>query len=470
MFVPTGELSKWLCPVLAALFAACAVRTAPAGTQTEGAPVLTPVPVCPDASRPISRLGTEELARARWRTSAFGVRCSPFAPSLTAASDGALLLVWAPESAGGVLRYPGEEDWGALGGVHSRLLGPEGWTQDTLVSDDTGLSAQQAEVTSLGQDAWLVYWYEPGLVGRRLAGTVWSEPRRLPDRDVYAVAAEVVGDAAGEARAFWIDTREHHFTPSLLDPYPGYEKIFTRSFDDPPDAPAEQVTRPGQYDATLMAVVRRWLPGNPEIVFFRHRGKSDPTLLSGYNDLYLTRRLENRWTDPAALLMHAHGDRREHVQNVLAFRDGDDRLIVVYAGDDDIRVLGEDERNRRVVSTIARSAGSVFGGTTPLAAAIGPDGIVSVVYRAAPAMVFEGTRQRALAPGEGALILLRTDGVSCLDTAVLTDRLPRTPLFDVAVDADGRTHVVYVLADGPDAVLAHAVLGTPIRAVASRVR
>ncbi len=443
--------------LLAAFLGTSAAPAAPVSSPATDAAALTPVPLCPDQTRPISRLTTEELGRAKRRAEGSGVGYSPFEPSIAAAADGTLHLVWAPEYVWSTLHTANDGGWGALSGVHSRILGPNGWAEETPASGDESRDAYHAYVTSVGPDDWIVYWTWPSLVGRRLSGGVWSKPHRLTDHDDLLLSAEVVGVADGDAQAFSIDGRERHFVPSLIDPRPSFAKIFMRRFDDPP-SPPEQVTPPGMYDATLMTSVRHWLNEDLEVVFFKHQGKSEPTRTSGYNDLYLTRRLKKRWTHPVALLTWAHGDREETIHDVLAFRDGEDRLIVVYAGGNEVRVLGRDRRNRRTVTTLARAVGTVFGESPPLAAAIGPDGIVSIVYLAEAAGERGGGRRPALGGKHHALFLVRTDGASCLDAGLLTDRVPMNPLFDVAVDAVGRSHVVYVEYDGSDAVLMHTVI------------
>lgn len=418
---------------------------------------VAPPPACPDA-RIVTASQIRELGRAPNVRNEHGREYSMFEPRLLADAGGVRLL-WTPQ-AQEPLHLKGNR-------VLTRLWTDGRWSDASVVVEGGDSARSQPDGVSVGSGRWAAAWFEAdpnggGLLGRWVAsqcsGDQCSKPGRVTDNEYdgwYPFKPGFLVDVDGLVHRFWMGGRETHRVLSLYDPVREFSKVYRKLLGAPREEPAEQVTARGRYVVTQFTPVRSRSPGPLEIVFFK-KYDDDPYMMPERSaDLYLTSRLEGRWSTPKPLLVAAKGYRREVIEYPLAYRSSSEELYIVFQQGYDLRVLRRDARKGRVVVTIAGGVSPYNDMWPPLRADIGPDGTLSIVYHGLVERFGKMGLWTSYESENQPYYLIRTDGKRCLAAVEVTSSSTKDSLFDVAVDEQGRTHVVWVENENGVGVLKH---------------
>ena len=423
---------------------------------------IAPLPSCPGGLT-LTSSPPEELARAPKTRNKYGREYSPFQPRLVAHAGG-VRLVWTPQLSAPVASRQGFP-------VLTRVWKEGVWSEATVIAEGGDLARFQADALALAPGRWHAAWLETDpnghgsaarLVGSACAVEGCSPPRQLTGaEDRWSpLGSGFLMDRDGVGSVFWMDEREYHFTPGLYHPINHFLKVYRKRLGAPIDEPDEQVTAKGRYFVTQMTPVRGRQPGDLELVFFKKTDPDSDDIARGSADLYLTTRLEARWSTPKPLLVAAKGYYKpEEVDGFLAFRSPAEELLVVYLGWDVLRVLRRDRRHGSEVTTLAQSVVRNNSKWPSVGADVSPDGTLSSVYHARVDRLVKDNRGWERWTSHGSerqpYYLVRTDGRRCLAAASVAGASTQDSLFDVAVDDAGRTHVVWVESEGEMGVMKH---------------
>jgi hypothetical protein len=448
----------WLIPLFLAALAGDSV-------PKPGTVRIAPLPHC--ETEPLKSSQTYEIASrpmivVPWSDTR-SLRLPPFKPLLAATDDGRvhLLLSLGSDCLLGD-RVPG--------GIETFTWDGDSWSAPETIAGGDALCRDRPAAVPLEQGNWAVAWREHSktawrTVARVKMNGVWSDPLAVFNHTHGELGLARGPD--GRAHLFWIDSGERHRVLSLYHPVIFPPKLFHQVLGDPGQTPTDQVTAPGNYQVISALPVRALQPQQLEAVYFRvSLAESIDALAEGSRDLYLTAFTGKRWKAGKPLLVPAAGWRRELVQLVGAFRDARGALLVPFVGGSDLRILRREPGRPGRIGTLAGGLLADYG-LRKVAAAMDREGALSIVYAPLSEQLVEHPlgdkpaypeRGWRTVPEPRPHYLVRTDGNSCLSSAVVsagsTGSTP-SPLFDVAVDSSGRTHVVWVEAEGDGAALRH---------------
>ena len=444
-----------------------------AAAVPNGAVRIAPLPNCGPVKEPLVTSPETEVARRLRRPGRRDLGVGRYDPRLGAGPNGEILLVWSDDAS---------DLWEA---PYSEVVVAEwrngSWGERHTIAAGAGVKRINSEILVVADGSCVVVWFErdwsPGgsgvrLLGRRRTTDRWSEPLRVTDEsldnDYWRPA--LVEDRDGEVKVLWVANREQHWVPSLYHPIHQLTKVFMKPFGAPFEESAEQVTPHGRWAVAEMAPVRTWTRQPPEVVYWMDISLEGRTVVNNSEDLYVTRRNGSSWSKPTPLLNPSRGSRKEQVESVQAFRDSLQNLYVIYTGTfvggryseagfaSELRILQRTTSGRSQITSLARGIGESWSSASPRAS-IGPDGVISIAYRPE---VQEFRRGRWVGSGgeRAPYYLVRSDGTRCLGSIRVSASSTRLPLFDVAVDSQGSTHIVWVQDEGPDAVLMHRVISS----------